>query len=499
MSRSLNAFIVPGITMGLWLASIVCAADKPQEKTKREESLRDYVQRNQSRQAFGVYLKGKKVGWVVEELKLGMHDGHEVAIYTGQSQLRFQFFGVESKMDNDWTTVYQLSGDGEILAANDRTVEDGSETEIIVTRNKKKFLITTKTGGQETKRRVAIPKETLAQMRQLDVWLESGRKKGDTFEDYEAAWDEADVDMKEVLTFQDQETILWGGVPTKVYRVALNIYGADITARIGSGGRMLDGKLGGLLDIRAEKEAVAKRLQETQVDMLAASAVRIDKPLGKAEQIRTLRLRISGLGDFAFPKSHRQRVNGAGNGEVILELAQDHRVDKPMPLDESEREAWLRSTPMIQSKHKSIRRAAKGIIGKEADTVKSAGSLAKWVFDNLLQTYAANSSSALQVLENRAGDCSEHALLFVALARSAGIPARIVGGLVYAGDDFSLFGWHAWAEIHDGSQWVSVDPIMDQVYVDATHIKFSESEDDWSWVNVAGQLKLELLDVKKDE
>lgn len=499
MSRSFNVFVVLVIAAGFCLASTGWAADDPREKTNREESLRDYIQRNQSRQAFGVYLKGKKVGWVVEELKLGIHDGHEVAIYAGQSQLRFQFLGIESKMDNDWTTVYQLSGDGEILAANDRVVEDGSETEIIVTRNKKRLLITTKTGGQETKRRVAIPKETLAQMRRLDVWLESDRKKGDTFEDYEAAWDEAEVDMKQVLTFQDQETILWGGVPTEVYRVTLDIYGAEVTARIGSGGRMLDGKLGGLLDVRAEKEAVAKRLRDTPVDMLAASAVRIDKPLGERERVRTLRLRVSGLGDFAFPKSQRQRVRSAGDGEVILELMQDHRVDKPQPLDESEKEEWLRSTPMMQSNHKSIRKAAKGILGKETDTVESARKLAKWVFDNLSQTYAANSSSALQVLENRAGDCSEHALLFVALARSADIPARIVGGLVYAGDDLSLFGWHAWAEIHDGSQWVSVDPIMDQVYVDATHIKFSENEDDWSWVNVAGQLKLELLDVKKDE
>src|SRR5205807_1297290 len=81
---------------------------------------------------------------------------------------------------------------------------------------------------------------------------------------------------------------------------------------------------------------------------------------------------------------------------------------------------------------------------------------------------------ARPVLENKAGDCTEHTLLFVALARAAGLPAREVGGVAYVGGDEPAFGWHAWAEVHDGSQWVAVDPTWGQVFVDATHIKFSE-------------------------
>jgi len=499
VSRPFTAFAVPGIAAGLWLASMVCAADVPQKEPNCEESLRDYVQRNQSRQAYGVYLTGKKVGWLVEELKLGVRNGNEVAICSGEMKLSVQFLGVKSEMENDWTTVFQLRGDGEILSATDSTIEDGSETEIVVTREKNQLLVIKKAGGHETERRTAIPKETLALMRRMDVWLESDRTKGDIFENYWTEWNEPEIDTKEVLTFQKQDTILWGGVPTKVYKVTFNIQGAEMAATIGSGGRMLEGKAGGLFNIRAEKEVVAKQLQGARVDMLAASAVRIDKPLGEPEHVRTLRLGVGGLGGFVVPTSHRQRVRSQGDGTVVLELVRDHRIANPELLGDAERDKWLRSTPALQSSHESIRKVAKEIVGKETDAAKAARKLATWVFENLRQTYAANASSALQVLENRAGDCSEHALLFAALARSAGIPARIVGGLVYAGDEFSLFGWHAWAEIHDGSQWVSVDPIMDQVYVDATHVKFSEGSEDWSWVNVAGRLKLEVLDVKKDE
>jgi transglutaminase-like putative cysteine protease len=87
-------------------------------------------------------------------------------------------------------------------------------------------------------------------------------------------------------------------------------------------------------------------------------------------------------------------------------------------------------------------------------------------------------------------------LLFVALARAAGLPAREVGGVAYVGGDEPAFGWHAWAEIHDGSQWVAVDPTWGEVYVDATHIKFTEGSEDRSYVNVAGKLKLKVVKVE---
>ena len=57
-------------------------------------------------------------------------------------------------------------------------------------------------------------------------------------------------------------------------------------------------------------------------------------------------------------------------------------------------------------------------------------------------------------LRTRKGDASERAILFVALARSAGLEARPVAGIVA-----QERGWarHAWAEVKLGG-WVPVDP-----------------------------------------
>src|SRR6187397_3545992 len=84
--------------------------------------------------------------------------------------------------------------------------------------------------------------------------------------------------------------------------------------------------------------------------------------------------------------------------------------------------------------------------------------LIDWTFKNLAKDLSTNLTTASQVLAHKQGDCTEHALLFVALARAAGIPAREVSGLVYMGDDIQRFGWHAWAEVDIAGRWVQVDP-----------------------------------------
>jgi len=63
---------------------------------------------------------------------------------------------------------------------------------------------------------------------------------------------------------------------------------------------------------------------------------------------------------------------------------------------------------------------------------------------------------ALSVLKNKAGDCTEHAILTATLMRAAGIPSRIEAGLVYLNDRFYF---HAWNRIFLG-RWITVDSVL---------------------------------------
>jgi len=86
----------------------------------------------------------------------------------------------------------------------------------------------------------------------------------------------------------------------------------------------------------------------------------------------------------------------------------------------------------------------------------------------------------------------EDVVLFGALARSAGLPTRLVGGLVYAE---GRFFYHAWVECWTGA-WTPFDATMDTDFVDATHMKFAQGDptDMMMVFAVVGKLSVKVLD-----
>ena len=102
-------------------------------------------------------------------------------------------------------------------------------------------------------------------------------------------------------------------------------------------------------------------------------------------------------------------------------------------------------------------------------------------------------ATATEALESREGDCTEHAVLFSALAKIAGIPNKLVTGLVYVGGRTPVFGYHEWVEVWTGSGWVAMDPTFGQDLADATHIKFTEGQSDADGLREAGMAAAALI------
>ncbi len=96
----------------------------------------------------------------------------------------------------------------------------------------------------------------------------------------------------------------------------------------------------------------------------------------------------------------------------------------------------------------------------------SIDAISQLTYDSIVdKTMARNWDFASRTAREGEGDCTEHAVLLTALARSFGYPARVVVGLALAvpsgsdpQDDVqpATYG-HAWAEIHDGEAWRAVD------------------------------------------
>jgi transglutaminase-like putative cysteine protease len=165
-----------------------------------------------------------------------------------------------------------------------------------------------------------------------------------------------------------------------------------------------------------------------------------------------------------------------------------------LPPSGNELNAFLRPTPFIQSDHGLIQRKAKEIVGPKEGTFEAIQAISEWVYGHIEKKPTLSLPSALEVLESRVGDCNEHAILLVALLRSLGVPSRPCVGVLYYRDGFY---YHAWAEVWTG-RWVAVDPTLNQLPADATHIKFVHGDiENWvDLVKVMGSLEVEVVEYR---
>ena len=158
----------------------------------------------------------------------------------------------------------------------------------------------------------------------------------------------------------------------------------------------------------------------------------------------------------------------------------------------------LEPTALMPCLHPDVKSAAERAVGGETDARKAAQRIADFVYTLRKESPEVAEASALEILRDRKGDCSEHALLFVALCRAAGIPARRCSGFVCIGE---LWGSHAWAEIWVGA-WIGVDPTTNDVGTAARYIFYGYPDDPDSrtgTVSARAQGRISLTGISLDE
>jgi hypothetical protein len=83
-------------------------------------------------------------------------------------------------------------------------------------------------------------------------------------------------------------------------------------------------------------------------------------------------------------------------------------------------------------------------------------------------------------------------MLLAALARAAGISARVEAGLVYLKGKFY---YHAWNLLYVG-RWVTADAVFGQLPADVTHLRFvtGSMQQQLNLAGVIGNLTIDILD-----
>ncbi len=163
----------------------------------------------------------------------------------------------------------------------------------------------------------------------------------------------------------------------------------------------------------------------------------------------------------------------------------------------TETQEYLTPTLEVESSSREMTDTVRKIVGKPGDPLSDARKITAWVYKNINKRMV-DTTSALDTLNSLEGECQAHANLEAALLRAAGIPAKVVSGIVYSAD-IGGFAYHSWNEVYLGS-WVGVDASFGQFPADVTHIKFSEGgpESIIDTIPLVGAIGLHVVEERRD-
>jgi len=95
-------------------------------------------------------------------------------------------------------------------------------------------------------------------------------------------------------------------------------------------------------------------------------------------------------------------------------------------------------------------------------------------------------TTAEEALTLGGGVCQDHAQIFIAAVRHAGIPARYISGYLMMNDRIDQDASHAWAEAHiDGLGWVAFD-ISNGMCPDERYVRLAMGRDSKDAAPVSG-------------
>ncbi|MFH1780105.1 MAG: transglutaminase-like domain-containing protein [Candidatus Micrarchaeota archaeon] len=125
----------------------------------------------------------------------------------------------------------------------------------------------------------------------------------------------------------------------------------------------------------------------------------------------------------------------------------------------------------------SISSTAASIVAGVGSDLEKTVLLTAWVHKYLTydESFWGENKDSITVFNERKGVCVEYSHLLLALLRSQGIPARLVAGWVYSGEEWNT---HAWVEAAVNGEWVPLDATFNEaVLLDASHIAFAFGRD----------------------
>jgi hypothetical protein len=448
---------------------------------------------------YGAYLGSQRAGWA--RMSTSRTSDPQKAGFVRQFELHtgVKAGGIVQRLDQlelcefDANPPYTLRY-GEYRAANGRTALKTTLTR----RSNDGFDVMTANSGQITNKSIGPIDFNFADVIASKLWVRSNPKPGSILVSRALDFEGIGIGAETRKILQTKTTVMQKG-KADVMEVGfgnLDDRQTNLERYDRADGKLLSVQIGGLLELRLEPEKVAKDTA-ISLDLLELAKVKVDRALGKPERVRGLVLETAGNADFLLRSGPRQTVTCNPNGTYTIKLgtASGSASVKATPQEIKDALAETMSLPV---NHPKVRELAKKAVGATKDPHLKVKRLAKFVSEYVTASLTADPLTLLDLIDEKAGCCRHRAALLTALARAEQIPAREVGGLLYAGDAEKAFGFHAWTEVCLDGDWVPVDPMSEETEIDATHIRLGEPAQEISMeAAIFGKLQLKVIEVMR--
>ncbi len=268
---------------------------------------------------------------------------------------------------------------------------------------------------------------------------------------------------------------------------------------------------GVLKQFRTDRATAVQAMRGSPPELMAGMLLVPDRPIEDAEDTTrvTLRLRV-GEGEMPeLPEAGGQRFLERREGSILTRFdrsdplpALHHEIDDP---------EYREPSAMVDVEDPAVSRLVEATLSEEPVANRElAESLRAFVYDYItIKDLDVGYGTASVVARDRRGDCTEHAVLLIALLRGHGIPARAATGLMYVEDPESgtyLFGWHMWVQALIDGHWVDLEPTWPEGLPHAAYVLTSvssladrdEPKDLATALQLAGNLEIEIVEVDRE-
>ncbi|HYA86048.1 MAG TPA: transglutaminase-like domain-containing protein [Nitrospirota bacterium] len=434
---------------------------------------------------FGIYQQGKKVGYAHTQIKPEAETYHLVE----ESEMDILALGAVQRVK---TNINSYTSKNFLLKYFDFDMQtEMTEMKIKGAVLGSKLVLDIDTGGKTRSQRIPLssPPYLSPNIKPaiLLMGLETGRQyRFPIFNPVTMSTEQTliNVESKEFLKIGDQEKT--------IYKLKETFQGMETTSWITQDGETIKevSALGYMLLKESKDEAQKRDKDGPVVDIVTLTMIPSD-PINESSKVSYVKAQLNGV-DLSGFQLDGDRQSLKGN---VIEV---RRADAPsayrLPYTGKEMSDYLLPNALIQSDDDKIIEMSKKVLSGEKDPREAAKKLNEWVYYAIRKKAVVSIPSALDVLNQREGDCKEHTALYTALARAAGLPTRMAAGVVYVNNGFY---YHAWPEVWTG-QWLAVDPTFNEFPADATHIRFVtgnlDRQSDIGWL--VGKLSLKVLEYR---